>query len=121
MKTGAIEFLTRPFRDQDLLDAIQRALEIDRAQREREAEIALLLARFDSLTPREREILPLVVSGRTNKEIATRLGKSEITIKVHRASAMRKMHAGSLVDLVKMASRLGLSEDEWPKPEHKAS
>src|ERR1700676_2795166 len=85
MKAGAVEFLTKPFRDQDLLDAIQVALERDRARRQEESEIAVLQERFDSLTPREQEILPLVVSGRLNKQIAAELGTSEITIKVHRA------------------------------------
>src|ERR1700675_2275837 len=83
MKAGAVEFLTKPFRDQDLLDAIQFALERDRARRQEESEIAVLQERFDSLTPREQEILPLVVSGRLNKQIAAELGTSEITIKVH--------------------------------------
>ena len=109
MKAGAIEFLTKPFRDQDLLDAIQVALERDRTRRRQEAEIAVLQERFESLTPREREILPLVVSGRLNKQSAADLGTSEITIKVHRANIMRKMQAESLADLVRMAGRLGLS------------
>jgi FixJ family two-component response regulator len=106
MKAGAVEFLTKPFRDQDLLDAIQVALERDRARRQEESEIAVLQERFDSLTPREQEILPLVVSGRLNKQIAAELGTSEITIKVHRASVMRKMQAESLADLVRKAGRL---------------
>jgi FixJ family two-component response regulator len=108
MKAGAVEFLTKPFRDQDLLDAIQIALERDRTRRQEESKIAVLQERFDSLTPREQEILPLVVSGRLNKQIAARLGTSEITIKVHRGSIMRKMQAESLADLVGMAGRLGL-------------
>ena len=108
MKAGAVEFLTNPFRDQDLLDAIEVALERDRTRRQEESKIAVLRERFDSLTPREQEILPLVVSGRPNKQIAAELGTSEITIKVHRGSIMRKMQAESLADLVRMAGRLGL-------------
>ena len=108
MKAGAVEFLTKPFLGENLLDAIQMALERDRTKRREESEIAVLQERFDSLTPREQEILPLVVSGRLNKQIAAVLGTSEITIKVHRASAMRKMQAESLADLVGMAGRLGL-------------
>jgi FixJ family two-component response regulator len=108
MKAGAVEFLTKPFRDQDLLDAIEVALERDRTRRQEESKIAVLRERFDSLTPREQEILPLVVSGRPNKQIAAELGTSEITIKVHRGSIMRKMQAESLADLVRMAGRLGL-------------
>ena len=107
MKAGAVEFLTKPFRDQDLLDAIHVALERDHTRRQKESEIAELWERFESLTPREKEILPLVVSGRLNKQSAADLGTSEITIKVHRASIMRKMQAKSLADLVGMAGRLG--------------
>ena len=108
MKAGAVEFLTKPFRDQDLLDAIHVALERDRARRQQESEMMVLRERFKSLTPREQEVLPLVVSGRLNKQIAAELGTSEFTVKVHRASVMRKMQADSLPDLVKMAVRLGL-------------
>jgi RNA polymerase sigma factor (sigma-70 family) len=114
MKAGAVEFLTKPFRDQDLLDAIQIALERDRTRRQQEAEIATLRKRFESLTPREREILPLVVSGRPNKQIAAELGTSEITVKVHRGSIMRKMQADYLADLVRMAGRLGLPVGQVP-------
>lgn len=106
MKLGAVEFLTKPFRDQDLLDAIQSALERDRARRHEEAEMAVLRGRLESLTPRERELLPFVVSGLLNKQIAAKLGTSEITVKVHRRQLMRKMIADSVADLVRMAERL---------------
>ena len=108
MKAGAVEFLTKPFLGENLLDAIQVALERDRTRRQQESKIAVLRERFDSLTPREQEILPLVVSGRPNKQIAAELGTSEITIKVHRGSIMRKMQAEYLADLVRMAGRLRL-------------
>jgi len=108
MKAGAVEFLTKPFLGENLLDAIQVALERDRTRRQQESKIAVLRERFDSLTPREQEILPLVVSGRPNKQIAADLGTSEITIKVHRGSIMRKMQAEYLADLVRMAGRLRL-------------
>ena len=108
MKAGAVEFLTKPFRDQDLLDAIQVALEKDGARRRREGEIAVIRERFESLTPREREILPWVVSGLLNKQIAAQIGTSETTVKVHRSQLMRKMGADSLADLVRIAERIGI-------------
>ena len=96
MKAGAVEFLTKPFRDQDLLDAIHLGLERDRARRQQEAELATLRKRLESLTPREREVLPRVVSGLLNKQIAAEIGTSETTVKVHRSQLMRKMGANSL-------------------------
>jgi len=112
MKGGAIDFITKPFRDQDLLDAIQLGLEQDRARRENEGAMALLRARFDSLTQREREVMALVVTGRLNKQIAADIGLSEITVKVHRGNVMRKMAARSLADLVLMAQKLKVSREE---------
>jgi FixJ family two-component response regulator len=106
MKEGAIEFLTKPFRNQDLLDAIHKGLERDRARRREAAVVAALQERFRSLTPREREIMALVVTGRLNKQIAAELQLSEITVKVHRGQVMHKMRAKSLVDLVRMADKL---------------
>jgi FixJ family two-component response regulator len=108
MKAGAVEFLTKPFRDQDLLDAIHTGLERDRARRQRDSEVAALRERFEWLTPREREVLPLVVSGLPNKQIAGEIGTSETTVKVHRSQLMRKMGASSLPELVRMAERLGM-------------
>ena len=108
MKAGAVEFLTKPFRDQDLLDAIQQALERDRMAREQRAEMEELRGRLDSLTPREREVMGLVVAGLLNKQIAGELGTSETTIKIHRHQVMEKMSAGSLAELVRMADRLGI-------------
>jgi len=106
MKAGAIEFLTKPFRDQDLLDAIQQALERDKTRRAQDAEVEKLRTRYESLTPREREVLPRVVSGLLNKQIAAEIGTSEATVKVHRSQLMRKMGAESLAELVRMSERL---------------
>jgi RNA polymerase sigma factor (sigma-70 family) len=112
MKAGAIEFLTKPFRDQDLLDAIQVALERDRATRQRESEIAALRERFESLTLREREVVTRVVSGMLNKQIAAEIGITENTVKVHRSRSMEKMQAQSLAALVKMLERLDIHAQE---------
>jgi len=106
MKAGALEFLTKPFRDQDLLDAIQQALERDRAARQHSKEIAELRERFDALTSREREVMTLVVAGWLNKQIGFELGISEITVKIHRGRVMNKMGAQSLAELVRMTERL---------------
>jgi FixJ family two-component response regulator len=109
MKAGAIEFLTKPFRDQDLLDAVQEALERDRGRRERQSEIAILRERLELLTRREREVLPLVVSGWLNKQIAAEIGTTEATIKVHRSQLMKKMGANSVPELVRMADKIGIT------------
>jgi FixJ family two-component response regulator len=109
MKSGAIEFLTKPVPEQQLLDAIQTGIERDRARRQEARVVAELRERFDSLTPREREVLALVVTGRRNKQIAAQVKLSEMTVKVHRSQIMRKMRAKSLVDLVRMADALGAS------------
>jgi len=112
MKSGAVEFLTKPFRDQDLLDAIQQALEQDRRAREEQSELLELRRRYESLTPRERQVLRLVASGRSSKEIASTLGTSEVTAKVHRSQMMHKMQAGSLVELGRMAEKLKVPAKE---------
>ena len=109
MKAGAVEFLTKPFRDQDLLDAVQLALKNDQARRRREADIAVLRERFESLTPREREVVVMVASGMLNKQIAVQIATTENTVKVHRSRAMGKMQANSLADLVKIVESLDLS------------
>jgi FixJ family two-component response regulator len=112
MKGGAIEFLTKPFRDQDLLDAIQLGLARDREQRETESTLAALSERFETLSSRERDVMAQVVKGRLNKQIAGDLGISEITVKVHRGQVMRKMKALSLPDLTRMADKLKLLPDK---------
>ncbi|WP_027534139.1 response regulator transcription factor [Bradyrhizobium sp. WSM3983] len=108
MKAGAVEFLPKPFRDQDMLDAVRAGLELDRKRREDASEVAGLTSRFDSLTPREQEIMRLVTSGLMNKQIAGEIGVSEITVKVRRGSVMKKMGAKSLAELVAMAEALGV-------------
>jgi FixJ family two-component response regulator len=112
MKAGAIEFLTKPFRDQDLLEAIQLGLSRNRARRESEKDLAALRERFESLSPREREIMVHVARGRLSKQIAHDIGIAEATVKVHRSKAMQKMQAGSLPELGRMADKLGLVPDK---------
>ncbi|HEX7296242.1 MAG TPA: response regulator transcription factor [Pyrinomonadaceae bacterium] len=107
MKAGAVEFLTKPFRDQDLLDAVRSGIQLDRKEREERAELAELRDCVGQLTQREQEVMSLVVSGLLNKQIALQLGTSEKTIKIHRSQVMRKMRASSLADLVRMSQKLG--------------
>ena len=109
LKSGAVEFLTKPFRDQDLLDAIHQALQRDSAAREQQAEIHDLQERYQALTAREREVMTLVASGMLNKQIASEIGASEATIKIHRGHVMEKMQAGSVAELVRMVDKLKLS------------
>lgn len=112
MKSGAVEFLTKPFRNQDLLDAIQQALQRDRMLRRQQGELDELRKRYASLTAREREVMALVVSGKMNKEVAFELGTSQVTVKIQRRQAMRKMQAESLAELVGMAAKLGVRQFE---------
>jgi FixJ family two-component response regulator len=111
MKAGAVDFLTKPFRDQDMLDAVTRALERDRKRRDDEKAVLQLRLQLESLTPREREVIALVTAGLMNKQIAAELGVSEITVKIHRGHVMRKMKAKSLADLVRMAEMLGVRRE----------
>lgn len=108
MKAGAVEFLTKPFRDQDLLDAVHAGLERDRSRRKDGATIAHIKKRFDLLTPREKDVMKLVVTGLPNKQIGARMGLSEVTVKVHRSRVMQKMGVKTLADLIQIANQIGL-------------
>ncbi|PKA39504.1 DNA-binding response regulator [Rhizobium sullae] len=110
MKAGAVDFLPKPFRDQDMLDAVSRALEIDRLKQARDSEVISLKKRYGELSLREKEVMALVTTGLMNKQIAGKLSLSEVTVKIHRGSAVRKMGARSLADLVKMAETLGIHD-----------
>jgi len=114
IKEGAVEFLVKPFRDQDLLDAIQHALEIDQAARQERTIVAGLRRRYESLTKREREVMKLIVSGLLNKQIAGELGASEVTVKMHRGQVMRKMKAQSVIQLARMAEKIGITSEAAP-------
>lgn len=113
IKAGAVEFLTKPFRDQDLLDAVQQAVDRDRVTRAEQAEMTDLRARYESLSPREKEVMGLVVNGRLNKQIAGEIGTSEATVKLHRGNLMQKMRADSLADLIRMAERLSPTAQQF--------
>jgi RNA polymerase sigma factor (sigma-70 family) len=113
MKAGAVDFLTKPFRDQELLDAIHKAVDRDREQRQQRSEVTQLRERYEGLTPREREVLVLVVQGLLNKQIAAELGTSETTVKIHRGQVMRKMQAESLPDLVRMAEKICIPSQKY--------
>jgi FixJ family two-component response regulator len=112
MKSGAIEFLTKPLREQSLLDAVNAGIEADRLRRQGSKHVSELRQRFELLTPREREVFALVVTGRPNKQIAAQLKLSEMTVKVHRSQITKKMRATSIIDLARMADRLGLSAEK---------
>jgi FixJ family two-component response regulator len=111
MKAGAVDFLTKPFRDQDMLDAVSAAIEMDRSRREADGAGREVRDRYESLSPREREVMTLVTRGLMNKQVAGELGLSEITVKLYRGQAMRKMNAASLADLVRMAEQLALHKE----------